>query len=69
MIVVVGFRWEGIEFFLVVTGVVLDMCQSPAIRLELLMNALVECWDRDEGGGVYMDESNVNNCPHGEPPS
>ena len=40
MIVVVGFRWEGIEFFLVVTGVVLDMCQSPAIRLELLMKCV-----------------------------
>jgi hypothetical protein len=35
MVVMVGFRWEGIEFFLVVTRVVLDMSQSPAVRLEL----------------------------------
>jgi hypothetical protein len=42
MIVLVGFRWERAEFFLVVSRVVLDISQCPAIRLELLMKVLAE---------------------------
>jgi hypothetical protein len=43
-----GIPVEGHQFLSCRPRVVLDICQSPAVRLELLMNALVECWDRVE---------------------